>query len=407
MAYRSPRVFLVLGLIGLMNFVMSDSPANAATPRKPRTLSIDSGYGPFLQSNRSMHQLWFEYEGLGSKIFDTVSDKTFVGASPLGRIPWFAVSFLGWKFLNYGFFVGNHEVGHGSRSISRGSSPRYFWDGGVQHPTIFSFLLEGFLRYDQRAFASGSAWSLSTPLPDDWDITITAGGMNNSMMFAETLQDEILAGGGHLNQLSAYIRVKTDAFNYAKYTTTAESNDVLANIAQWRGRGYSITTDDIASGAAISALASFSTYAYAWSALRYVWNGDPVVSPLAIGAFVLPDLSFFQNRYGLSYRLRSALDFGAVAFPWSIEYVYKGQFATEVSVGILKRNPTFLIQAFASTLRGGGLRLTKQFGGPTGSLFFLGGSVFTLTSLEGERNLGFILPPGIGLEGWTRWSWAF
>jgi hypothetical protein len=354
-----------------------------------------------------MNHLWIEYEGLGSGIFDLVSNKTFVGSSPVGRVPWLVAMYLGWSYLNYGFFVGNHEVGHGSRMVSLGASPRYYWEGGVNHASIFTFLLEGFARYDQRGFANGSGGSVAVSLPSDWGITITAGGMNNSMNFAEALQDEIFYDGGHVNQLAAYVRAKRDAFDYAKYTTTAVSNDVMANVSQWQAKGYSITSNDIAAGAAVSALASFSTYAYAWSALRYFWNGDAKVEPFAIGGFRLPDLSFFQNRYGLSYRLRSAYHTGATAFPWSLEVVYKGQFAAEASFGIRILQPVLLVQAFASTMPGGGLRVMKQFGGPTGISFSIGGSAFTLASLEGERNLGFIVSPGLGLEGWGRLAWGF
>src|SRR4051812_27924811 len=98
---------LVLVLLLLSAPAYAVGTGGGASHTRPRTLSIDTAYLPFLQSNRAMNQLWIEYEGLGSAIFDTVSNKTFVGSNGFTRVPWLILSWIGWDYLDYGFFVGN------------------------------------------------------------------------------------------------------------------------------------------------------------------------------------------------------------------------------------------------------------------------------------------------------------
>jgi len=378
-----------------------------------KTISLDSGYVPQATTNRSMWNLWQEYQYFGESGFDALN-KTALFGNPVTRALLAAGSYLAWNWANYPFFVANHELGHGTRVISMRGSPTYTWNTGPGNVSIFTFIGLGFTKYGQGADTTGSI-SVPSGVPSDWTLTVTAGGMNNSMMYAESLQDEVSYNTGHVLQLPSYIYARMDAFNYAKYNMSSANSDVGSLLGTWQARGYSITTDDVAAGATVSALTSFTTWAYAWSVLRYVGTGDPSVSAARIGGVTLPDVSFFQNRNGLSYRLRTSLRFAdRLALPLSVEYVYRGTPTVEVSLGLRRllgiagvRKSGDLIQAYLCSDGGGGLRLAKDF--PTGSRSFLslGGSLFTTRSLEGERSMGYLLSSAAGVDIWLKQSWTY
>jgi hypothetical protein len=160
-------------------------------------------------------------------------------------------------------------------------------------------------------------------------------------------------------------------------------------------------------------LGSFTALAYAWSTLRYIGTGDPGVQALSLGRLKLPDLSFFQNRSGISYRARSSFDLGRVQIPFSVEYVYKGRPAFEFSLGyrlvntIGNRKGAFHLQAYVSTDLGMGARISNDF--KLGNNFFLslGGSLFHANSLEGERNMGRMVSSLLGVDVWAKTSWIY
>jgi hypothetical protein len=381
--------------------------AQSQTP--PKTFSIDSGYIPSWATNRSMHNLWIEYEGLGSGIFDFFGENLSLGRSFPTRILLSGGMYFGWDFANYTFFVANHELGHGSRALAAGFSPTYQWNGATTHKSIFTFILQGYGQYNNgAATASGGS---TTTFPTDWATVVSAGGMNNSMMFAEALEDEVLYNTGHINQFRAYLRGKLDAYNYVKASNGGSGDDVQSMVNYYGGQGYSISKNDISIGSLAATIISSTSFAYAYSYLKYFASGDPSVKPLAIGAVKLPDISFFQNRSGLSLRLRSAIMSDKHAFPLSVEYVYKGRARAEFSLGYRLIEPLNgigktggLVQGYVNTVGGIGARIFKDFPLGQSSYVTVGGSAFTVSSLEGERNLGKLLSNTLGVEGWGKWT---
>lgn len=408
-------VWLTLGwcvagvLSGVLWSVVVARPAYAEKQKAARTFSLDLGYVPALSNNRAMWNLWLEYEYLGSAIFDLGGNSALLGQTAPTRALWAAIGYL-WYTQNYGFYVANHEYGHGARLTAMGFTYNYAWNGSGQVSSIFPFILQGYGHADDGAATipvSGGGVSA----PSDWLITVSAGGMNNSMMFAEHLEDEVAFNTGHINQIGAYYRAKRDAKNYATATDQGFSGDLSALIGYWNAKGYSISTANVATGSMVALFGSFTTWAYVWSVGRFIAGGDPNVEAFRVGSFKLPDLSFFQNRNGLSYRLRSAIDLGSNAsLPVSVEYVYRGSATVEASVGLRQsegvagiRKAGSLVQGYLSSAGGFGIRAAKDFD-TGGSLFTVGGGLFSVDSLEGERTVSRLLSASFGLEFWGRWS---
>ncbi|HTL12178.1 MAG TPA: hypothetical protein VL588_06810 [Bdellovibrionota bacterium] len=378
-----------------------------------RTISLDLGYIPPLGTNRSMHNLWLEYEYVGTNLFDLVSDKTFIGGNFLTRTIWSVADFSLWYILgDTGFFIANHEFGHGTRCIADNSTPTFTWTGGGSHTSIITFALEGFLHagHSSSAFTSCSGGGVSGTFPTGWAVVGSAGGMNNSMMFAETLEDEVYYNTGHLLELAPYLHAKTDAFYYGRSKSTT-NNDVTSITGTWQSLGYNITAQNVSQGGLVSFLADPYTYAFVWGLFRYIGTGDPNITAPKIGRFALPGLSFFENRNGLSYRLRTAYDTGSTSYPVSLEYVYQGKPTVEASFGIRHSEPIgnvrktgSMIQGYINSELGLGLRAMKDFRAGSHSFFDLEGSIFTAQSLEGERNMGHMLFNPVGIEVAARYS---
>lgn len=404
--------------IALLLFVLcTAAPAGAAVysfsseKRPVRTLTIDSGYVPQLGTNRSTWNTWMEWEGLGGALFDGLSDNTFVGQYFPTRLLWAGLFLGGWYFVDYTFFVANHEMGHGARATAAGLSPTFSWTPGwTLHTSIFGLVGEGFFHYGQGAVTtSGGA---ARAFPTDWATVITAAGMNNSQLFAEHLEDAAGRDAGHITQGVAYFRAKTDPFFYSQATASGAVGDVSNLLSFWSSRGYGIANSDVGNGGAISFLGSFTTYAYAWSILRYIGIGDATVRPFRIGPVRLPDLSFFQSPFGISYRVRTDIGEGGFFVPLSVEFVTKGRFVAEISGGVSiwgtdsSRNG-FQAKAYVNTLGGFGLETFKEFA--LGPHFMIAGGtgIFTTASLQGQRGLDYLLNDTFGLQGWARLGWVF
>ena len=406
------RVFLFSLTVSLVSLYFSLTlNAWAAKQKAPRTLSIDSGYVPQLATYQSMNHLWLEFEGLGTAIFDGVGENFYLGKTFPTRALWVLVEYYLWPYANYTFFVANHEIGHGARVTATGGVPRYSWNGSTDGISIFPFIFKGFTRYGDGAFTTGTSVYF---YPTDWTTVADAGGMNNSTHFAEALEDDVYYNTGHILQSRAYYTAKMDAYNYAKSTNGTTTGDVNNLLNIWSARGYSITTDDIKRGALISLLGNFTTLAYAWSIVRYIGMGDPNVNSLSAGSLKLPDLSFFENRYGISLRARSALHSGKIYIPFSIEYLYKGTPQLEISLGyrnvsgaVSGHKLASQIQGYMSSKLGVGVRGTKEFSLGRSSFFTLSGSVFHVNSLEGERTLGRLVSNTLGAEATGRYSYVF
>lgn len=396
-------------LAGLM--LLTVFQAQAKSRRFDRTISIDSGYYPGFSSIRSFWNFGIEFDYAGSKVFDWV-DNTRVGEHPLGRFILGAVAHFGWSYPQYSFFVANHEFGHGTRAISAGGAARYIWNGSsLESRNIFLFFGDGLFRHGQGA----ATLYRDVDGPWNWSGVIAAAGMNNSMSYAEALEDEVSQQGGHIFQYVGYVRAKEDASVYVdsvrQLNDPDASSDIRAVRESYANLGYNISDSHMKLGSQLSRWLSATHWAYLWSATQYVWKGDPTVRPFSYAGFKAPDLSHFFTPKGLSYKLRSEYRDGADVFPFSLEYVYEGKKEVEVGLGM---NRFFRLSPGRKGRYGGnayvnfncsiGFNLHGDF--PLSKIFVAsaGASLYQTKTLIGSRQLGVLLNNSLGYELWGRIS---
>lgn len=399
--------------------LLSSHSANAQAKKQipKRTISIDSGYIPPLTSNHSMWNLQTEFNYLGTGLFDLGSNSPLIGSNFFTRMIWMLGMEGFWFLISVPVNTAQHELGHGARAVAIGGSPQYYWAGSSSTPSILPFMLQGII-----GFKSGLAYtsysSSSSTQPTDYNYAVGMGGMNNSMMYAEAVEDEVYYNTGHILQYPSYLLGKLDTYMYSKNTRTGATNggDVTNLMNYWSAKGYGVAYSHLETGSLVSTFASSTNFSFLWSLFKYIGTGDPTVHAPTIGSFKIPDFSSFQYRRGISVRSRFAIGGGSskTYYPMSIEYVFKGSPAIELSFGIRDLTPMAgvlktgsLWQAFLCSAGGGGIRWMKDFASGSSSFFTLGASLFNDQSLEGERNAGRFLTKNIGGEFWAKWTTTY
>jgi hypothetical protein len=304
--------------------------------------------------------------------------------------------------------------------VAQGLDPYYVWRSkGTAQRNIFSFFIQG-LATGGAAYTSSDAGNLSTTPPDNWSASIIAGGMNNSAMFAEALEDHVLMGDGHIMEYTAYVFAKQDAANYVQNSEsgdtggTDESNDVKNILSHYADRGFDISGSNIEAGSLLSRWLSATHWAYVIGAVRYVVGGDPTVPQPAFGALKLPDFSHYLMYEGLSLKVRTALLGASAQFPLEVEYVYKGDAVVEISAGYRGlrelgqgRKGVNWLQLYANSKGAFGAKAQRD--SPFGERLVgsLGASVYQSGLLEGQRNIARFASTDLGYEGWGRLSWLY
>jgi hypothetical protein len=364
-----------------------------------------------------MWNLQLEYNYLGTGLFDWGNDQTFMGSNVLTRTLWAFGMEAFWYLASTPVNIAQHELGHGARATAIGGTPYYQWSGSGSFSSIFPFMIQGVL-----GFKSGLAYthyaSSSTTQPTDYDASVGMGGMNNSMMYAEAVEDEVYFNTGHILMYPSYLLGKLDPYHYSYHTRTGASNggDVSSLLTYWSGKGYGVSYSNLETGSLLSAFGSATNWAFLWSILKYLGTGDPTVHAPVFGGFKLPDFSSYQYRRGVSIRSRFALGGGSQKryYPIGVEYVFKGSPAAEVSFGIRDLNPMAGVlktgsmwQVFLSSAGGGGFRWSRDFLTGIHSFFTVGTSLFNDQSLEGERTAGHFFTKAIGGELWSKWTLTY
>jgi len=378
-----------------------------------RSITLDSGYIENRASNRAFWNFGLDYEGLGAWTFDGISEKTFVGNSPFGRVLLSAGYYFGWQYAQEPFYVSNHEFGHGTRSTAVGANPYYTWNNsGIAHDNIFEFFIEGFSTRGG-AFATTPAGAINVSPPDNWSFASTAGGVNNSAMFAEALEDQINIGSGHILEYIAYVRSKQDAYNYVLATQSGASfgsggtGDVDNLISSYSSRGIDVSYNDIKTGSQVSRWLSSTHWAYLYSTFEYISKGSPKVQPLQIGYFLIPNVSHYLMYKGLSYKVRTALVDPKFVMPFEVEYVYRGERVLEISTGFYRikditksHNGSMGGQIFVNSSGAFGVKAKGDFVLGKTSVFSVGGSAYQSNLLEGERTISTYANTNLGYEIW-------
>lgn len=382
------------------------------------TFSLDTGYSKPNYSNRAFWQFGIEFEYLGATIFDSAGSASFIGEHPLTRFLWTGLMGYAWEYPQFAFFVSNHELGHATRNLAIDGNPIFAWSaqGAKNHDGIFPFFLEGFTRFNNGATTTTNT-TTSIAVPTDWnEIVFLAGGVNNSGMFSEALEKEIYYNSGHINQLRAYERGKSDLYNYA-FTTVVGSNsgDIDQLLTAYNTKGYNISKADLMQGSKNARLLSFTYWAYWWGIYNYISEGDPTVKPFELGGFKLPDLSHYLLRNGLSYKLSSGYRADGFIIPFSIESIYKGTPSQEISIGFRKpfklsaqRNAGYEINIIYNENGSTGYELSSDYELSPAVLLSAGYNRYDTNTFMGERNAVALDNSGLfGEEFWLKTSWVF
>jgi hypothetical protein len=400
-----------LGLFLLLNL---STLVTAAEPKEDiaRSFSLDSGYLPKLYSRRAIWTFAGEFDDVGSWGFDAVDRHTFIGDSALTRALWELIGSFGWYYLGCPMAVSVHEFGHGAGLSAEGVTPHYTWLGSsASHNNIFTFFLAGLGR-TKGAYTSGSG--TTGAIPDNWAVTISAGGINNSMMYAEYVEDEAYFQKGHILEYGGYLHGKFDGYNYVKAIEGGFVGDLNALRNFYNPKGYRVHLVDFESGSEVALFGSATHWAYILSGLRYMFNGNPIVMKPRLGRFRLPDVSHYALRNGLSYKLRSGFDFDRYHVPLYLEFVYKGKTSGEITTGMIRpiststRRKSYLsvLGVLNSQLAVGG-RFQYDYPLQGQQLVSVGASLYQARTFDAERYVTRILGRDLGLEIWTRFSMLY
>jgi hypothetical protein len=409
------RVQRILEGIGrnvlVLFFLFVFQTSRALEPSIARTLSLESGYLPTLYSHRAIWTFGGEINDVVSLGYDAVDRHLYMGEFALTRLLWGAVAAYAWLIFQKPLFVSNHEFGHGAVVSSLKGNPHYQWSNSSKsHNNIFTFFLEGY-----RPGVAGSAFTTGASTygypPSNWGIVTSAAGINNSMMYAEYVEDEAYFQRAHLLEYTGYVIAKYDGHSYAVATEKGTSGDLTALDTYYDGRGYNIRLDDYKTGSIVSRLLSATHWAFAVGVVRYLFQGDPTVVQPRLGRFRLPDISHFALRNGLSYKIRTGWEFSNYHLPIYLEYVYKGKVGAELTSGFIKKlsvsaqrkNYLSVLGVFNTQLAiGARVQYDKSFGPRLVASF--GASVYQTKTYDAERYATRFLGSGVGFEGWARLS---
>ena len=404
------QYLLVLFLTPLLSLAAPESPASpneistagTSSTRTHRTISYDSRLFDD-RANAGWGQFGIElYQGIGF-LFDLFPP---IKARAFGREA-FLLGFLLLEEaiqLNWNWTVTYHEFGHGTRFSAFGFPP--FYTDLVANAPVFSNIW-GYLFYNvTHGNQGGLTYTNSSYNLTGADDAVTyMGGMNNTTYFAELMDREIEQDRGHLAYLLPYFQNKLDPLRYTTITTT--DGDPKGILDYYTSTGGGITGEHIKWGSAISLLTSASFYSLLYAQYRYLAEGMADVPQLRIGAFDLPNSSFYLTSKGLSFRVSSQYrSVGEWRFPFSLEVVYLGTTTIEPTVSAIRRLDNIDLSAYlyGSNGIGAGMSGTYYWGKVQ---FHAGTDLFNRNTLFGERNSVVMSGTGLNVSLWARAAWAY
>ncbi len=194
-----------------------------------------------------------------------------------------ALLLVGSTVLGQAFQLAYHEFGHGTRTAAVGLRPRYgfgtlFTAADVEaalrappeHESFFGYFLQGLFK--DKGYALASPDDTLFPPPSDeelvesgWAVLLTAGGLNNEMLFAERIEDEIYRNGGHIGFVTAYANGKLAASNYE---LDGVFGDLGNAVARYQALGIDVDKDQIDSASRKSFFLSSMSYQLIYQTLR-------------------------------------------------------------------------------------------------------------------------------------------
>ena len=333
------------GVVSLVIAATSATPA-LAQQGATRGFSLDSRYllGP--ASNSAAVRFGLDMATLATLPGDLLLE----GSDSRGRAiaaSWlvFATSY----YLNEGFSLAYHEYGHGTRNGALGYRTRYGFGtlrsdadvtaalaGGELHDTFLSFYLRTF--YSSGGFAIRDATDpLFAPVDEaaepavGWNVARRAGGMNNEMLVAQVIDDDVQRSGGHVGLFTLYVKGKLSSSPMSQ--SSRDVGDIGRVVTGYADRGISISADDIERASVTAFLLSGLSYQITFETLAALTGRPFRFDAWTLGPVEMPSTSFYMNRDGLSYRFATGVRHRGWRFPVAIEQLFDGRERTEVTVG--------------------------------------------------------------------------
>lgn len=392
--------------------------AVAATPSYPKRLHLDLYYAPTFYSTRAISSFGQDVLDGESTLFDWLGDKIGFDSNFIFRTLW-SVSWV--YFPNFsGYLTGPlhltiHEYGHGTRVAAAGGRPYFGYFGGSgTHYHFLTYFLLAYVNGWSGGYTGSSGSSFSPSIyPSYWGSVTSMGGVNTSSLFAESLADRAYYTGSHFLQGYNYVFFKLDAYTYANSTYRGSTGlpagvtgDMTNAVNYYSSQGMGISLSDIWTGSMNSLLFSAGTYSYIWSLGKYIFTGDPTVHAFQLAGIRLPELSHYLTSEGLSYRVGSGIHSSDTYIPFSVEMIYKGRTAVEVTLGYRKyknyspSNPRgyFELGIVGNTLGGIGGHFKKEIDLDSSSLLDLGLTLHHYRTFLGERTTTGMMAGPFGIE---------
>lgn len=323
-------------------------------------------------------------------------------------IVYLAASFY---YIWYPYFHALHEFGHADRAYAARADKVSVQhdDGDTSHSNFFTYFPESVAVRGGGTTTFGGG---SPEAPENWPAVVTMAGINTETQYAASLVRRFYLRGGDISNLIGYSLGKFAPYLYILEWEDREvegetaQGDVSDILDYYDQQGYDIGESDIERGTWISVGTSQSSYLLALSTISWLFAGrhHHDIQSVELGAFKLPDLSFYLTTSGLSLRLLTGYRSGRTTFPFTIEQVYKGDPRTEVSVGFRHTFPAAPIPLTLGTtaylaFEGFGFDASARVSLTDYARIDLGLAFLDRNTLHGERNT-MDATRRRSLEGW-------
>ncbi len=344
------------------------------------------------QDIRGLMSFGKDMAGLRGTGLDWATDQW--GGSELNRAGLFLFSELVFgTVMDQSFQTALHEQGHGSRFASVGLGYRF----NTGDDEFFGYYFSNFGDFEGFTQTTGVTYFALDDRVQDFinskggnnyrNLIISAAGINAEMTYADYLQDQMYFEGIHLSQGLGLIMGKTSALNY-QYDDNL-GNDLRSIEDQYQLLNIHVDVGDMDQANILAVLLSGSTWRYLAGAYDYTKTGDTRLESWEYFGFRVPDFSSYVTSRGLSMKMDTAYRLEEQLFlTLAVEHVYKGDSATEYTLGAYKEFPYMqglTLQGHAIMGYGTGygveseLRVTDTFS------VFAGANYDELESLNGER----------------------
>jgi hypothetical protein len=357
---------------------------------KKDTVSFSNAYFEGFYTNKQLANFNLELLRASDRFLDIRKDALFqiVAFSPL-------------VYFNLQAGVALHEVGHGLRVKSYGIDFMFMKDmddynGFHKDENYFNFLINSLFNTKRAACCLDANQSQDlknyfeksgkTNEIYNFDIIVSAGGINNNTYLAEKIAEDIHFKnyGQRYLPYTQYVYNLLYGYNYDKVAKEL-GDDPYNIILSFNSKGRDDFKKGTISDAGVkSFFLSATTYSFWYSLFTY----KPMVKPLG---FRLPDVFPYITTKGMSYKVVSGYEVNqALNLIFGFESVFGKESATEINLGLNHQTyiNNFPISYKGIVTLGQGLDLEASAQTPISKCFYvgLGCEIYSVTSLMGQRH---------------------